>query len=79
MGDTMNDKCGLFEQELRDRIRQLERDVQKFMDHSESLHRQCEAERNRNHELRQQITELRGMLDAALQAYHRAAAVGGGW
>lgn len=74
----MNDKCGLFEQELRDRIRMLEQDVHKFITHNHELHNQCEAERRRNHELRQQITELRGMLDAALEAYHRVAAVGGG-
>lgn len=67
-------KCGLTEQELRERIRFLEADVRKFVDHSESLHQQCETERTRNHELRQQIAELRGMLDLTLQAYHRAAA-----
>lgn len=70
-------KCELTEQELRERIRFLEADVRKFVDHSNELSRQCEVERTHNRELRQQVAELRSMLDLAIQAYHRVAAVVG--
>jgi hypothetical protein len=66
--------CNFDVAEMTDRIRILERDVQKYLDYGENQRRECEAERNRNHELRQQINELRAILDLTLQAYHRVAA-----
>jgi cell division protein FtsB len=66
--------CNFDVAEMADRICRLERDVQKFLDYGEDQRRQYEAERNRNHELRQQINELRAILDLTLQAYHRVAA-----
>ena len=53
MGKYEKGCCNLDVTEMTGRIRMLERDVQKYLDYGVNQRRQCEAERNRSHELRQ--------------------------